>query len=300
MAHAVGAHAPHCRGAAPAPPRSSHHRVPPLRIPPDPSRPPHHHAIHRLRLPPSPVLVPIASVVAPHSPPPHAMAGTTLAFAAPRRAGLFRRGRAAGARGTAAAAVAVGAVPIPALVPSRTRLPGRGGRGTLAAAIPGNSVVESVTIGGFANFFGIYGNLLIARVLLSWFPAAQVRWERCGGCLFGDAYGFGGGGGVGGVVLVGSPGVAVGERFFGVCHLDGWSGQRLGRVRGRTSLVCSDGGLGRWTCMGRRARAPHTPRGTVHCSLVGGRRGDAIAAALGPTWLPPGSLPAMFCTTAGV
>lgn len=101
------------------------------------------------------------------------MAGTTLAFAAPRRAGLFRRGRAAGARGTAAAAVAVGAVPIPALVPSRTRLPGRGGRGTLAAAIPGNSVVESVTIGGFANFFGIYGNLLIARVLLSWFPAAQ-------------------------------------------------------------------------------------------------------------------------------
>ncbi|GAB0492510.1 hypothetical protein MMPV_003773 [Pyropia vietnamensis] len=96
------------------------------------------------------------------------MAGFTLASFNPRRSALFppRRG------GGATTAVAVGAVPIPALVPSRTRLPGRG-RGTLAAAIPGNSVVESVTVGGFANFFGIYGNLLIARVLLSWFPAAQ-------------------------------------------------------------------------------------------------------------------------------
>lgn len=111
------------------------------------------------------------------------MAGFTLAFAAPRRAGLFRRGGVTAATGSGAAPIAVGAVPIPALVPSRTRLPGRGGRGTLAAAIPGNSVVESVTIGGFANFFGIYGNLLIARVLLSWFPAAQVRWGRCEGCF---------------------------------------------------------------------------------------------------------------------
>lgn len=159
------------------------------------------------------------------------MAGTTLAFAAPRRAGLFRRGRAAGARGTAAAAVAVGAVPIPALVPSRTRLPGRGGRGTLAAAIPGNSVVESVTIGGFANFFGIYGNLLIARVLLSWFPAAQVRWERCGGCFFGDAYGFWGGGGGGGCGACGVAGGSQGARVFLECLSSG----RLVRAETGTS-----------------------------------------------------------------
>lgn len=109
------------------------------------------------------------------------MAGVTLAFAVPRRGALFspRRGGVGGGGGSGGGAAAVGAIPIPALVPSRTRLPGRGQRGTLAAAIPGNSVVESVTVGGFANFFGIYGNLLIARVLLSWFPAAQVRWGCC-------------------------------------------------------------------------------------------------------------------------
>jgi len=103
------------------------------------------------------------------------MAGVMLAFAAPRRQALL-----ALRAGTAAAAptTPVGAVPIPALVPGRTRV--RGGRGVLAAAIPGDSVVESVTVGGFANFFGIYGNLLIARVLLSWFPAAQVWWGRRG------------------------------------------------------------------------------------------------------------------------
>jgi len=103
------------------------------------------------------------------------MAGVTLAFAAPRRQALLARRAGAAA---AAPTTPVGAVPIPALVPGRTRV--RGGRGVLAAAIPGDSVVESVTVGGFANFFGIYGNLLIARVLLSWFPAAQVWWGRRG------------------------------------------------------------------------------------------------------------------------
>jgi len=95
------------------------------------------------------------------------MAGVMLAFAALRLQALL-----ALRAGTAAAAptTPVGAVPIPTLVPGRTRV--RGGWGVLAVAIPGGSVVESVTVGGFANFFGNFGNLLIAGVLLSWFPAA--------------------------------------------------------------------------------------------------------------------------------
>lgn len=42
-----------------------------------------------------------------------------------------------------------------------------------AAAIPGDSVGEEVIVGGLQNFFQIFNNLLIGRVLLSWFPAAQ-------------------------------------------------------------------------------------------------------------------------------
>lgn len=63
----------------------------------------------------------------------------------------------------------VSAVPIPALVPSRTRLARSGG---LAVAIPGDSVIETTLTGGLFNFFNVYQNLLVARILLSWFPAA--------------------------------------------------------------------------------------------------------------------------------
>jgi YggT family protein len=40
-------------------------------------------------------------------------------------------------------------------------------------AIPGNSVAEQVVIGGFGNFIAIYNSVITARILLSWFPAAQ-------------------------------------------------------------------------------------------------------------------------------
>eukprot|EP00970_Alexandrium_tamarense_P005682 scaffold933_cov190-Alexandrium_tamarense.AAC.2 len=43
----------------------------------------------------------------------------------------------------------------------------------LAMAIPGNSVAEQVVIGGFGNFIAIYNSVITARILLSWFPAAQ-------------------------------------------------------------------------------------------------------------------------------
>lgn len=200
------------------------------------------------------------------------MAGVTLAFAAPRRGALFppRRGGRASVGGSAGAgAAAVGAVPIPALVPSRTRLPGRGQRGTLAAAIPGNSVVESVTVGGFANFFGIYGNLLIARVLLSWFPAAQVCWERCGGSFFFWTREGTGKGAVARVPFFRRAGgrtervfrLDCEERMGGacVCHRWRWEVDLPGKV-GLSSTQCDD----------------------VHCSPVGGLLvgvGALVAAA---------------------
>mmetsp|Transcript_17588 Transcript_17588/g.36046 ORF Transcript_17588/g.36046 Transcript_17588/m.36046 type:complete len:178 (-) Transcript_17588:184-717(-) len=46
-------------------------------------------------------------------------------------------------------------------------------RSMCAVAIPGDGVVEDVFVNGFGNFVNIYQNLLIARLLLSWFPAAQ-------------------------------------------------------------------------------------------------------------------------------
>mmetsp|Transcript_3202 Transcript_3202/g.8171 ORF Transcript_3202/g.8171 Transcript_3202/m.8171 type:complete len:184 (-) Transcript_3202:176-727(-) len=46
-------------------------------------------------------------------------------------------------------------------------------RSMCAAAIPGNSLGEEIFVGGAASFFSIFNNLLLGRVLLSWFPAAQ-------------------------------------------------------------------------------------------------------------------------------
>lgn len=66
---------------------------------------------------------------------------------------------------------AVAAVPIGALFPARTRR--RGGLGTPAAVIPGDGVLETTVTGGLFNFFNIYQNLLVARILLSWFPGLQ-------------------------------------------------------------------------------------------------------------------------------
>ncbi|KAA8490450.1 YlmG-like protein 2, chloroplastic [Porphyridium purpureum] len=42
-----------------------------------------------------------------------------------------------------------------------------------SALIPGNSTGEMVVVGGLANFFSLYGNLVTARILLSWFPGIQ-------------------------------------------------------------------------------------------------------------------------------
>lgn len=44
---------------------------------------------------------------------------------------------------------------------------------TVASVLPGDSIAGGVFVGGFLNFFSLYSNLLIVRVLLSWFPAAQ-------------------------------------------------------------------------------------------------------------------------------
>mmetsp|Transcript_16146 Transcript_16146/g.54085 ORF Transcript_16146/g.54085 Transcript_16146/m.54085 type:complete len:161 (-) Transcript_16146:32-514(-) len=46
-------------------------------------------------------------------------------------------------------------------------------RNMCAVAIPGDSVGEEVFVRGFQNFLTLYQNLLVARVLLSWFPSAQ-------------------------------------------------------------------------------------------------------------------------------
>uniref|UniRef100_A0A7S0BVM0 Uncharacterized protein n=1 Tax=Rhodosorus marinus TaxID=101924 RepID=A0A7S0BVM0_9RHOD len=43
----------------------------------------------------------------------------------------------------------------------------------LAAVIPGDTVAEGFVVTGLVNFFGIYQNLIISRILLSWFPALQ-------------------------------------------------------------------------------------------------------------------------------
>mmetsp|Transcript_18249 Transcript_18249/g.26555 ORF Transcript_18249/g.26555 Transcript_18249/m.26555 type:complete len:183 (-) Transcript_18249:46-594(-) len=42
-----------------------------------------------------------------------------------------------------------------------------------AAIIPGNSIAEQVFVGGTVNFLTIYSYVVNARILLSWFPAAQ-------------------------------------------------------------------------------------------------------------------------------
>lgn len=42
-----------------------------------------------------------------------------------------------------------------------------------AMVIPGDSAVELVVLSGTITFLNIYQNLLVARVILSWFPAAS-------------------------------------------------------------------------------------------------------------------------------
>lgn len=42
-----------------------------------------------------------------------------------------------------------------------------------AVLIPGDGVLESTTVGGTITFFNIYQNVLVARILLSWFPGLQ-------------------------------------------------------------------------------------------------------------------------------
>mmetsp|Transcript_30905 Transcript_30905/g.56027 ORF Transcript_30905/g.56027 Transcript_30905/m.56027 type:complete len:183 (+) Transcript_30905:61-609(+) len=42
-----------------------------------------------------------------------------------------------------------------------------------AMAIPGYGITEQIFVGGFANFLSIYNIVITARILLSWFPAAQ-------------------------------------------------------------------------------------------------------------------------------
>jgi len=42
-----------------------------------------------------------------------------------------------------------------------------------AMAIPGYGIAEQVFVGGFGNFLSIFNIVITARILLSWFPAAQ-------------------------------------------------------------------------------------------------------------------------------
>lgn len=64
--------------------------------------------------------------------------------------------------------MAVGVLPISLLAPRFTRT-----RNKLAVVIPGDSVLETTTVGGTVTFFNIYQNVLVARILLSWFPGLQ-------------------------------------------------------------------------------------------------------------------------------
>lgn len=45
--------------------------------------------------------------------------------------------------------------------------------GSLALAIPGDSVAEALLIDGSLNFLSVYGGIITLRILLSWVPQAQ-------------------------------------------------------------------------------------------------------------------------------
>jgi len=62
--------------------------------------------------------------------------------------------------------VAVAAAPRAAPAQSRALRP-------LSAVIPGDTVAETILIGGSIYFFSIYNALVTIRILLSWFPQAQ-------------------------------------------------------------------------------------------------------------------------------
>lgn len=68
-----------------------------------------------------------------------------------------------------AAAAHIGVVsPIALHREHRARSPG-----SLALAIPGDSLAEAVLIDGSLNFLSIYGGIITLRILLSWVPQAQ-------------------------------------------------------------------------------------------------------------------------------
>ena len=56
----------------------------------------------------------------------------------------------------------------------RNRESYRRGSTSVAMAIPGYSLGEQVVVGGMLNFLQLYNFIITARVLLSWFPQAQV------------------------------------------------------------------------------------------------------------------------------
>jgi len=64
--------------------------------------------------------------------------------------------------------VAATGVSIGNLFPSKTR---RRRNGLYATVLPGDSVAESVVIGGTFSFFNIYQNVIVARILITWFPS---------------------------------------------------------------------------------------------------------------------------------
>jgi YggT family protein len=53
---------------------------------------------------------------------------------------------------------------------SSLRAPRRRAAATCAAIIPGDSLLETTTVGGLGTFTSIFQNLITARILLSWFP----------------------------------------------------------------------------------------------------------------------------------
>lgn len=67
----------------------------------------------------------------------------------------------------------VATVPIPLLVPSCTRIHRR--YSTPAVLIPGDSVVETTTIGGTVTFFSIYQNVIGESFLFKTVPLPRFR-----------------------------------------------------------------------------------------------------------------------------
>lgn len=81
-------------------------------------------------------------------------------------------------RATLRVAHAVAIIPVPRVFSPRAnsancRVRRVRRRACPAVLIPGDSILETTAVGGTATFFNIYQNVIVARILLSWFPGLQ-------------------------------------------------------------------------------------------------------------------------------